>query len=169
MQHVSYFEAEAYARWAGGRLPTETEWEKACAWDPAARARRAWPWGSLPPGPDLVNLGGAGLRPAPVGAYPASASAYRAEQMIGDVWEWTSSDFAPWPGKRDPDARLNLLLTDGRRIIATRWNDTLSILRTGGVVVASEPYDDDPGWADVPDHHLVDVADGVVTVTELEA
>ena len=42
------------------------------------------------------------------------------------------------------------------------------LLRTGGVV-ASEPYDDDPGWADVPDHHLVDVADGVVTVTELEA
>jgi len=73
-------------------------------------------------------------------------------------------------GKRDPDARLNLLLTDGRRIIATRWNDTLSILRTGGGgVVASEPYYDDPGWADIPDHHLVDVADGVVTVTELEA
>ena len=71
--------------------------------------------------------------------------------------------------KRDPDARLNLLLTDGRRVIATRWNDTLSILRTGDGVVASEPYDDDPGWADVPDHHLVDVADGVVTVTELEA
>jgi glutamine amidotransferase len=45
-----------------------------------------------------------------------------------------------------------------------------SIPRTGGGgVVASEPYYDDPGWADVPDHHLVDVADGVVTVTELEA
>jgi predicted glutamine amidotransferase len=58
---------------------------------------------------------------------------------------------------------------DGRRIIATRWNDTLSILHTRGGVVASEPYYDDPGWADVPGHHLVDVADGVVTVTELEA
>jgi gamma-glutamyl hercynylcysteine S-oxide hydrolase len=72
-------------------------------------------------------------------------------------------------GKRDPDVRLNLLLTDGRRMIATRWNDTLSILRTGGGVVASEPYYDDPGRADVPEHHLVDAADGLVTVTELEA
>ena len=48
--------------------------------------------------PTLANLGGDALRPAPVGAYPAGASAYGAEQMIGDVWEWTSSDFAPWPG-----------------------------------------------------------------------
>jgi len=98
VQHVGYFEAEAFARWAGARLPTEVEWEKACAWDPAARSRRSWPWGSAPPGPDLANLGGLGLRPAPVGAYPAGASAYGAEQMIGDVWEWTSSDFTPWPG-----------------------------------------------------------------------
>jgi iron(II)-dependent oxidoreductase len=98
VQHVDYFEAEAFARWAGARLPTEVEWEKACAWDPGARARRAWPWGSAPPTPDLANLGGHGLRPAPVGAYPAGASAYGAEQMIGDVWEWTSSDFTPWPG-----------------------------------------------------------------------
>jgi gamma-glutamyl hercynylcysteine S-oxide synthase len=98
VQHVGYFEAEAFARWAGARLPTEVEWEKACAWDPFARARRAWPWGSSPPAADLANLGGHGLRPAPVGAYPAGASAYGAEQMIGDVWEWTSSDFTPWPG-----------------------------------------------------------------------
>ena len=69
------------------------------------------------------------------------------------------------------DARLEPLLTDGRRVIATCWNDTLSIPRTGSGVfaVASVPYHDDPGWADVPDHHVVDVADGVVTVTELEA
>jgi gamma-glutamyl hercynylcysteine S-oxide synthase len=98
VQHVSYFEAEAFARWSGGRLPTEIEWEKACAWDPVARARRTWPWGTEPPGRERANLGGLGLRPAPVGAFPAGASAYGVEQMIGDVWEWTSSDFVPWPG-----------------------------------------------------------------------
>jgi len=98
VQHVGYFEAEAFATWSGARLPTEVEWEKACAWDPATNKRRRWPWGSAPPTDDLANLGGNGLRPAPVGAYPDGASAYGAEQMIGDVWEWTSSDFAPWPG-----------------------------------------------------------------------
>jgi len=98
VQHVGYFEAEAFAAWSGARLPTEIEWEKACAWDPAVTARRAWPWGPAAPTPDLANLGGLGLRPAPVGAYPGGASAYGAEQMIGDVWEWTSSDFTPWPG-----------------------------------------------------------------------
>ena len=62
------------------------------------------------------------------------------------------------------------LLTDGSRILATRWHDTLSVLRTeDGVVVASEPYDDDPRWSDVPDHHLVDIRAGEVTITDLEA
>ena len=73
-------------------------------------------------------------------------------------------------GTRDPAARLNLLLANGERIIATRWNDTLSILRADdGVVVASEPYDDDPRWLDVPDHHLVDITAGAVSITDLEA
>ena len=98
VQHVCYYEAEAFAAWSHARLPTEIEWEKACAWDPDRQARRTWPWGSQPPTEQLANLGGLGLRPAPVGAFPAGASAYGAEQMIGDVWEWTSSDFAPWPG-----------------------------------------------------------------------
>ena len=97
VQHVSYWEADAYARWAGARLPTEQEWEKACAWDPALSRRRRWPWGDASPTPERANLSGDALRPAPVGAYPAGASAYGVEQMIGDVWEWTSSGFDPWP------------------------------------------------------------------------
>jgi iron(II)-dependent oxidoreductase len=98
VQHVTYFEAEAYAAWADARLPTEVEWEKACAWDPATNTRRRYPWGATEPSDSLANLGGAALRPAPVGAYPAGASAYGVEQMLGDVWEWTSSPLRPWPG-----------------------------------------------------------------------
>jgi iron(II)-dependent oxidoreductase len=98
VQHVTYFEAEAYAAWAGARLPTEEEWEKAAAWDPVAGKRRRFPWGTTEPTEALANLGGDALRPAPVGAYPAGASAYGAEQMLGDVWEWTTSPLRPWPG-----------------------------------------------------------------------
>jgi gamma-glutamyl hercynylcysteine S-oxide hydrolase len=78
-------------------------------------------------------------------------------------------EFVAALGGRDPAARLNLLLTDGHRILATTWHDTLSVLRTDdGVAVASEPYDDDPRWADVPDHHLVDVTSDAVSITDLE-
>ena len=98
VQHVSWFEAEAYAAWAGARLPTEQEWEKACAWDPVAGRRRRWPWGDADWTPELANLGGEALRPAPVGAYEKGASAYGVEQLMGDVWEWTSSGFEPWTG-----------------------------------------------------------------------
>jgi iron(II)-dependent oxidoreductase len=98
VQHVTFFEAEAYAKWAGARLPTEIEWEKACAWDPRSGQRRRFPWGSSEPIQHLANLGGDALRPAPVGAYPAGASAYGVEQMMGDVWEWTTSPLRPWPG-----------------------------------------------------------------------
>lgn len=100
VQHITYFEAEAYAAWAGARLPTEVEWEKACAWDPQTLSRRRYPWGAGQPTPELANLGGEALRPAPVGAYPGGASAYGAEQMLGDVWEWTTSPLRPWPGFR---------------------------------------------------------------------
>lgn len=98
VQHITFFEAEAYAAWAGARLPTEIEWEKACAWDPVAQTRRRFPWGQSEPTGQLANLGGEALGPAPVGAYPAGASAYGAEQMLGDVWEWTMSPLRPWPG-----------------------------------------------------------------------
>ena len=97
VQHVCYYEAEAFAAWSGARLPTEAEWEKACAWDPNTNSRRRWPWGSAPADETRANLGGDGLGPAQVGAYPAGVSAYGVEQLIGDVWEWTSSPLTPWP------------------------------------------------------------------------
>ncbi|KMS86783.1 ergothioneine biosynthesis protein EgtB [Prauserella rugosa] len=96
--HVSFHEAEAYAAWAGRRLPTEAEWEKAARHDPATGRSRRYPWGDDEPGPDHANLGQRHLRPAPVGAYPAGASPLGVHQLIGDVWEWTSSDFAGYPG-----------------------------------------------------------------------
>jgi glutamine amidotransferase len=67
-------------------------------------------------------------------------------------------------------ARLSLLLTDGHRILATTWGDPLSYLvEPDGVVVASEPFDDDPRWVDVPDRHLLEATRDEVTVTPLEA
>ena len=98
VQHVSWHEADAFARWAGKRLPTELEWEKAAAWDPELRIARVWPWGDAPPTPELANLGARTYAPAPVGAYPRGRSFYGCHQMIGDVWEWTSSEFLPYPG-----------------------------------------------------------------------
>ncbi|MCV7198713.1 ergothioneine biosynthesis protein EgtC [Mycobacterium angelicum] len=72
-------------------------------------------------------------------------------------------------GMADPLARLNILAGNGSRLIATAWGDTLSILRRAdGVVLASEPYDDDPDWEDVPDRHLVEVTAGGVAITALD-
>ncbi len=71
---------------------------------------------------------------------------------------------------RDPQARLNLLLTNGRHVLATTWGDTLSYLVDGdGYVVASEPYDDDPRWVDVPDRHLLELTITGMSLTPLEA
>ena len=96
--HVSFFEAEAYAAWAGKRLPTEVEWEKAARFDPASGRSHRYPWGDDDPTPAHANLGQRHLQPAPVGSYPAGASPLGVHQLIGDVWEWTSSGFSGYPG-----------------------------------------------------------------------
>jgi gamma-glutamyl hercynylcysteine S-oxide hydrolase len=107
-----------------------------------------------------------------LGPHPAAESVCDSAQLAAHLFESGPEkvgDFVSALGARDPAARLNLLLTDGERILATAWNDTLSVLRTDdGVAVASEPYDDDPRWSDVPDHHLVEVTANAVTVTDLE-
>jgi iron(II)-dependent oxidoreductase len=96
--HVSWYEADAYARWAGKRLPTEAEWEKAASWDPRTGTKRLYPWGNDEPTPAHTNLDQLAFRTAEVGAYPKGASAYGVLGMIGDVWEWTSSDLYAYPG-----------------------------------------------------------------------
>ncbi|WP_171817832.1 ergothioneine biosynthesis protein EgtB [Pyxidicoccus fallax] len=98
VQHVCWYEADAYARWAGKRLPTEAEWEKAARGSDGTP--REHPWGDAAPTEAHANLGGGTWGPAPVGSYPAGVSADGVWGLLGDVWEWTASDFRPYAGFR---------------------------------------------------------------------
>lgn len=91
--HVSWFEADAFARSLGARLPTEVEWEKAATWDQETRTARTYPWGGAAPGEEHATLGQDAYAPAPAGSLPAGAAASGCEQLLGDVWEWTASEF----------------------------------------------------------------------------
>ena len=97
--HVSYYEASAFAKWAGKRLPTEAEWEKAACYDAQRKLKHRFPWGDAEPDSRKANLFENGFwSVAPVGACPEGASPYGCQQMIGDVWQWTTSDYVPYPG-----------------------------------------------------------------------
>ena len=97
--HVSYYEADAYCKWAGKRLPTEAEWEKAACWNETKQEKTIFPWGNNSPTEENCNL----LESyhwgcTEIGTYPSGKSPSGCEQMIGDVWEWTSSEFVGYPG-----------------------------------------------------------------------
>jgi iron(II)-dependent oxidoreductase len=97
--HLSWFEADAFARAHDARLPTEVEWEKAATWDQEQGRARRYPWGEQPPVVGIhANVDQLGGAPAPAGAYFAGRSPSGCLGMIGDVWEWTSSDFTAYPG-----------------------------------------------------------------------
>jgi iron(II)-dependent oxidoreductase len=95
--YVSRAEAKAYANWAGKSLPTEAEWQRAAYSTPNGDQRR-YPWGSEAPSREFGNFDFDHWNPTPVSAFPAGRSAFGVQGMLGNGWEWTSTEFAPFPG-----------------------------------------------------------------------
>ena len=124
---VTWFEAEAWCRWAKRRLPSEAEWEAAAIGEADATGnklsakRRRWPWGERVPTPSFANLDYAFDGPIAVDALSAGDSAFGCRQMIGNVWEWTASDFQPFAG----------FSADPYKDYSRPWFGTRKVLRGG--------------------------------------
>jgi iron(II)-dependent oxidoreductase len=132
--HVNWYEAGAYCRWAGRRLPTEAEWEAAASLpedavasrrvDPDGRGtttKRRFPWGDDAPTPAHANLDWRAMGCVDVAAYCEGDSASGCRQMLGNVWEWTADDFLPYPG----------FVPDPYKEYSEPWFGTRKVLRGG--------------------------------------
>ncbi|MEE9521940.1 MAG: selenoneine synthase SenA [candidate division NC10 bacterium] len=131
--HVTWYEAEAYCRWARRRLPTEAEWEVAASAEPTPDGRglsghkRRFPWGDEPAFAGRGNLDGRAGGCIDVGALPDGDSSFGCRQMIGNVWEWTSTTFGPYPG----------FVADPYKEYSQPWFGTHKVLRGGCWVTRS--------------------------------
>jgi iron(II)-dependent oxidoreductase len=136
---VNWYEAEAWCRWAKRRLPTEAEWEAAALGEAItngsrlANSKRRWPWGEASPSSEHANLDFAFEGPLDVAACAAGDSAFGCRQMIGNVWEWTASDFVPLPGfAPDPYEDYSLPWFNTRKVLrGGSWATSARIGRPG--------------------------------------
>jgi iron(II)-dependent oxidoreductase len=130
---VSWYEAEAYARFAGKRLPTEAEWEKAASWDEARASKRRYAWGDAEPDDSRCNFGQHTWGTTRVGLFPSGASAYGCLDMTGNVWEWTATPFDGFDGFESfpyPEYSQEWFDGDHRVLKGGSWATHPSILRT---------------------------------------
>jgi iron(II)-dependent oxidoreductase len=130
---VSWYEAEAYARFKGKRLPSEAEWEKAASWDAQARKKRLYAWGDEEPSHAHGNFDLRYWDTTPTGSFPAGASRYGCLDMTGNVWEWTSALFAGYEGFAAypyPEYSEVWFDEDHRVLKGGSWATHPSILRT---------------------------------------
>lgn len=119
--HVSFYEADAYSKWTGKRLPTEAEWEKAACWNEEKQTKTIFPWGNELPTENKANLLESYIWAcSEIGSYPEGKSHYGCHQMIGNVWEWTCSEFTGYPGFKTGFSEYN-----------DKWFSNQKVLRGG--------------------------------------
>lgn len=119
--HISFYEADAYCSWVGKRLPTEAEWEKAACWNEEKQVKTIFPWGNEQPTEYNSNLLESNIWGCTeIGSYPNGVSPSGCHQMIGDVWEWTASEFVGYPGFKSGFSEYN-----------DKWFTNQKVLRGG--------------------------------------
>ena len=156
MIHVNYFEAEAYCHWKGVRLPTEAEWEFAASMNNDSKSKRLYPWGDEPPAPAQANMDWENMGCISVDDLSGGDTVAGCRQMIGNVWEWTQSDFLPYPG----------FVLDPYKEYSEPWFKTRKVLRGGSWATRSRLIRNT--WRNFYEPHRRDVWSGlrVCLITE---
>lgn len=139
---VSYADAEAYAAWAGKRLPTEEEWEKAASWDAKTNRKLLWPWGDTP---DMSRANIGTKHPQTVGYYVNGASPYGVMDMAGNAREWVADFYQPYEGNTATDAEFS---STQRVVRGGDFRATINNSRTSKRLGADPAYKTNPEDAD---------------------